>query len=146
MAYHPEEKVITGDECGVDKPMETKKRALTLNDLSPAFLILSIGLSLSIFCFVIEILSKYVSIWNTKRVYNMDTEQSLQQSFELRSEMGRVETSVTADPIAFTPHCEAVGDETGDGEAHWIIMPVAGTDEMQGEGGHWDPVPVDYFT
>ncbi len=134
MAYHPEEKVVSGDECRVDKPIETKKRALTLNDLSPAFFILSIGLSLSTFCFVIEILSKYVLIWNTKRVDIMDTSQSLQQSYESRPEMGRVETSVDTDPTAFTPQCEAVGEETGDGDAHWIVMPVAGTDEMQGEG------------
>ena len=70
------------DDCRVDKPVETKLRSLTLFDLSPAFLILGAGFLLSTFCFVIEILSKYVFIWATGRVYNMDTEQSLQPSCE----------------------------------------------------------------
>ncbi len=50
------------DQCRIDKPPETKKRPLTLNDLSAAFFILGVGLSLSTFCFIIEIMSKYVFI------------------------------------------------------------------------------------
>lgn len=50
------------DECRVDKPLQAKIRTLTLFDLSPAFLILGFGLSLSLFCFVMEMLSKYVFI------------------------------------------------------------------------------------
>ena len=48
------------DQCRIDKPAETEKRALTLTDFTPAFAILGVGISLSAFCFVIEILSKYI--------------------------------------------------------------------------------------
>jgi len=48
------------DECRVDKPLEAIKRKLTLVDLSPAFLILGVGISLSVFCFIVEMLSKYI--------------------------------------------------------------------------------------
>jgi len=47
-------------ECRVDKPLEAITRNLTLFDLSPAFLILGVGISLSVSCFVVEILSKYI--------------------------------------------------------------------------------------
>ena len=48
------------DECRVGKPLEAITRKLTLVDLSPAFLILGVGISLSAFCFVMEMLSKYI--------------------------------------------------------------------------------------
>jgi len=48
------------NECRVDNPPKTRIRTLTLFDLSSAFFILGVGLSLSAFCFFMEILSKYV--------------------------------------------------------------------------------------
>ncbi len=48
------------DQCRVDKPPETKKSALTLTDSMPAFAIIGVGILLSAFCFVIEILSKCI--------------------------------------------------------------------------------------
>ena len=59
-------------QCSVDKPPETKTRALTLTDFSPAFAILGMGLSLSMFSFVVElILSKCLFIIrNQTRVYS----------------------------------------------------------------------------
>ncbi len=48
------------DQCRIDEPPETKLRALTFIDLSPAFFILGVGILLSSFCFAIEILSKYI--------------------------------------------------------------------------------------
>ncbi len=50
----------SSNDCRVDKPLEARTRTLDLFDLSPAFLILGVGLLLSTFCFVMEILSKYV--------------------------------------------------------------------------------------
>jgi len=47
-------------ECRVDNLLEAITRKLTLVDLSPAFFILGVGISLSAFCFVLEILSKYI--------------------------------------------------------------------------------------
>ncbi len=47
-------------DCTVDKPLEAITRKLTLVDLSPAFVILGVGISLSAFCFVVEKLSKYI--------------------------------------------------------------------------------------
>lgn len=55
---HSREQDYKSKMCRVDNPMETEKRALTLNDLSSAFIILVVGLSITTFCFVIEILSK----------------------------------------------------------------------------------------
>jgi len=50
----------TTDRCRVDKPPKSKTRVLTLTDLSPAFLILGVGFSLSGFGFAMEVLSKYI--------------------------------------------------------------------------------------
>jgi len=47
-------------KCRTDNPPETNIRTLTLTDLAAAFLILGIGLSLSILAFAIEILSRCV--------------------------------------------------------------------------------------
>ncbi len=54
---------LTANECRVDKPLEAKTRTLTLLDLSAAFFILGVGLSLSLFCFVVEILAKSFFYW-----------------------------------------------------------------------------------
>ena len=48
------------DRCRVDKRPETKTRILTLTDLSPAFLILGVGLFFSGSVFFAEVLSKYI--------------------------------------------------------------------------------------
>lgn len=47
-------------KCRTDNPPETNIRTLTLTDLAAAFLILGIGLSLSILAFAIEILHSCV--------------------------------------------------------------------------------------
>jgi len=133
------------DECRVDKPTETKKTALTLIHLSPAFLILGVGFLLSILCFIFEMLSKYVLIWSTRRVYNMDTEQSLQPSCESRPGTGNVEISGTTDPTEYTSQCQTLGEDTED-VAQWIRVPVVGTDEMQGEGVRRNTGLVEFFS
>ena len=51
------------DQCRIDKPPETKKSALTLTDVSPVFAIIGIGMLLSTFCFLVEIIFKYVIIF-----------------------------------------------------------------------------------
>ena len=56
------------NECRVHKPLEARTRTLTLFDLSPAFLILGFGLSLSTFCFAMEILSKYIFVFAWSRI------------------------------------------------------------------------------
>ena len=50
------------DQCRIDKPPETKLRALTLTDVSPAFAIFGIGLLLSSLSLLVEIMFKYVII------------------------------------------------------------------------------------
>ncbi len=138
VAFDTKQELMLKDDCRVDKPVETKLRSLTLNDLSPAFFILGAGFLLSTFCFVIEILSKYVLIWATGRVYNMDTEKSLQPSCESRPGRDHVETSAPAPTTAYALKCEELEEEIGDGVEHLIGVPVAGTDGMQGKGVHWD--------
>lgn len=49
-------------ECMTDNPLKTKTRALSLTDLSVAFLVLGVGMSFSAFCFAIENISKYVFV------------------------------------------------------------------------------------
>ena len=71
-------------ECRVDKPLGTKTRTLTLFDLSEAFFIFGVGLSLSAFCFFVELFSKYAFLLAQGRVSNSKasvppTEEALQK-------------------------------------------------------------------
>ena len=60
VSYMMREHFPVATKCRTDSPPETYIRTLTLTDLAAAFLILGIGLSLSILAFAIEILSRCV--------------------------------------------------------------------------------------
>ena len=55
------------NQCNTDVPPETKTRSLNLTDLAPAFLILGIGLSLSIVAFSVEIMANYLKLFMRRK-------------------------------------------------------------------------------
>lgn len=55
-------------QCRVDRPLETKTRTLTFIDLSAAFFILGVGISISFFVFGLEILMDCIFNWAKSRI------------------------------------------------------------------------------
>ena len=51
----------TTDKCRTDVPPETKTRSFTLLDLTAAFFIFGVGISLSVLAFLIEMMINFVS-------------------------------------------------------------------------------------
>ncbi len=60
IAYNQKNYFRGTSQCRTDVPLETRIGSLTLLDLSPAFLILGLGLPLSFLCFLLEIIAKRV--------------------------------------------------------------------------------------